>query len=75
VSASDIAALSPPEPIIDHHVSSAFARGENVLDDWLRRWARANQSSGASPPASLPKTIVLLAITALPQVQLPSARR
>ena len=44
----DIAALSPPEPLADRHDISAFASGENALDDWLRRRARANQLSGAS---------------------------
>ena len=43
-----IAALSPPEPLADRHDISAFASGENALDDWLRRRARANQLSGAS---------------------------
>lgn len=48
VSEADIAALSPPELLADRHDISAFACGENALDDWLRRRARANQMSGAS---------------------------
>ena len=37
-----------PEPLADNHDLSAFASGVDVLDDWLRRRARANQVSGAS---------------------------
>lgn len=40
--------LSAPELLSDHHELTAFASGEPVLDDWLRRRARANQVSGAS---------------------------
>ena len=40
--------LSPPEPLAEHHELDSFASGEATLDDWLRRRARANQSSGAS---------------------------
>ena len=40
--------LSPPEPLAEHHELDSFASGEPALDDWLRRRARANQSSGAS---------------------------
>ena len=40
--------LSPPEPLADHHQVADFNSGEAVLDDWLRRRARANQASGAS---------------------------
>jgi GNAT superfamily N-acetyltransferase len=45
---ADIAALASPEPLADRHDLSDFASGEPVLDDWLRRRARANQLSGAS---------------------------
>lgn len=41
-------ALSPPEPLNDSHQIEDFASGEPVLDDWLRRRARANHASGAS---------------------------
>lgn len=37
-----------PEPLADRHDLSVFASGEPILDDWLRRRARANQTSGAS---------------------------
>lgn len=37
-----------PEPISSHHIVSSFACGEVVLDDWLKRRALGNQSSGAS---------------------------
>ena len=41
-------AVSAPEPLgRDHHIEG-FASGEPVLDDWLKRRARANQASGAS---------------------------
>lgn len=40
--------LTRPEPLADSHNLSVFASGVHVLDDWLRRRARANQVSGAS---------------------------
>ena len=40
--------LSPPEVLGDDHQVDAFGCGEAVLDEWLRRRARANQVSGAS---------------------------
>ena len=40
--------LSPPEPLTDEHRVEAFDSGQSLLDDWLRRRALANQSSGAS---------------------------
>ncbi|HJY05658.1 MAG TPA: GNAT family N-acetyltransferase, partial [Bryobacteraceae bacterium] len=40
--------LSPPEPLGDDHQIDTFDSGEPVLDDWLRRRARANQTNGAS---------------------------
>ena len=42
------AVFSPPEPLAADHRIDAFACGEAVLDDWLRRRARANRASGAS---------------------------
>jgi GNAT superfamily N-acetyltransferase len=41
-------ALSPPEPLADHHELGDLDSGEPSLDDWLTRRARANQVSGAS---------------------------
>jgi GNAT superfamily N-acetyltransferase len=41
-------ALSPPELLGDDHRTDSFDSGETVLDDWLRRRARANQAGGAS---------------------------
>lgn len=41
-------ALSPSEPLADHHELTNFDSGERSLDDWLKRRARANQVSGAS---------------------------
>jgi GNAT superfamily N-acetyltransferase len=41
-------ALSPAEPLADHHELGDFDSGERSLDDWLKRRARANQLSGAS---------------------------
>ena len=40
--------LSPPEPLAASHRLDDFECGEVVLDDWLKRRALANQSSGAS---------------------------
>ena len=40
--------LSAPQPLADLHDASAFLSGSASLDDWLKRRARANQSSGAS---------------------------
>jgi GNAT superfamily N-acetyltransferase len=40
--------LSPPEPLTAAHRLDDFECGEAVLDDWLKRRALANQSSGAS---------------------------
>ena len=40
--------LSSPEPLSDDHQPESFDSGEPVLDDWLRRRARAHQASGAS---------------------------
>jgi GNAT superfamily N-acetyltransferase len=40
--------LSPPEPLAASHRLDDFECGEAVLDDWLKRRALANQSSGAS---------------------------
>jgi len=40
--------LSPPEPLADHHEVDGFCSGEPSLDEWLKRRARANQTSGAS---------------------------
>lgn len=40
--------LNPPELLTTSHSTSAFASGEAVLDEWLKRRALANQISGAS---------------------------
>ena len=40
--------LRAPELLSPDHLVSAFACGEAVLDDWLKRRALANQASGAS---------------------------
>jgi GNAT superfamily N-acetyltransferase len=40
--------LSRPELLGEQHEVSDFTSGEESLDDWLRRRARANQVSGAS---------------------------
>ena len=40
--------LSPPEPLTASHRLDDFECDEAVLDDWLKRRALANQSSGAS---------------------------
>ena len=40
--------LTAPVPLADHHDFSRFSSGVPVLDDWLKKRARANQASGAS---------------------------
>ena len=40
--------LSSPEPLTTEHAIEAFDSGQTVLDNWLRRRALANRSSGAS---------------------------
>ena len=40
--------LTPPEPLDTTHILDRFSCGETVLDDWLKRRALSNQSSGAS---------------------------
>lgn len=40
--------LSAPQPLTSAHLLSEFACGETTLDEWLKRRALSNQSSGAS---------------------------
>jgi GNAT superfamily N-acetyltransferase len=40
--------FSPPGALADYHEIGEFRSGEDSIDDWLRRRARANQLSGAS---------------------------
>jgi GNAT superfamily N-acetyltransferase len=40
--------LSAPQPINEQHELGAFDSGVPVLDEWLKRRARANQAGGAS---------------------------
>jgi GNAT superfamily N-acetyltransferase len=40
--------LSAPQPLAAAHLPDGFECGEASLDDWLKRRALANQSSGAS---------------------------
>ena len=40
--------ISAPQPLADQHVVDAFDCGEPSLDDWLKRRATGNQTSGAS---------------------------
>ena len=40
--------LSAPEPLASHHRIDELSCGEPPLDDWLKRRALANQTSGAS---------------------------
>ncbi len=44
----EIIDLRPPDLLRDRHELSGFSSGEDALDDWLRKRAHANQSSGAS---------------------------
>ena len=41
-------ALTAPQPIDESHETGTFDSGVPVLDEWLKRRARANQASGAS---------------------------
>ena len=41
-------ALTAPQPIDESHDTGAFDSGVPILDEWLKRRARANQASGAS---------------------------
>jgi GNAT superfamily N-acetyltransferase len=40
--------LSPPQPLLAEHRLEGFSCGEPSLDDWLRRRALLNQTTGAS---------------------------
>jgi len=40
--------LHAPEPLSTDHQVNAFACGESVLDEWLKRRALGNQTTGAS---------------------------
>ena len=40
--------LRPPEPLSPDHQVHSFACGESVLDEWLKRRALGNQTTGAS---------------------------
>lgn len=40
--------LSAPQPLAATHILDGFESGEAVLDEWLKRRAMTNQSSGAS---------------------------
>ncbi len=40
--------ISAPQPLADHHIVDVFDCGEPSLDDWLKRRATGNQTSGAS---------------------------
>jgi predicted N-acetyltransferase YhbS len=41
-------ALAPPEPLAPDHELEAFDSGVAILDDWLKRRARRNETEGAS---------------------------
>lgn len=40
--------LSAPQPLMAEHRCESFACGESSLDDWLKRRALTNQTTGAS---------------------------
>jgi GNAT superfamily N-acetyltransferase len=40
--------LRPPEPLAPHHILDSFESGVASLDEWLKRRALQNQTSGAS---------------------------
>jgi hypothetical protein len=43
-----MAELSAPVPLLAKHVTDEFDCGEPVLNDWLKKRALKNESSGAS---------------------------
>ena len=43
-----VSEITPPEKLSEDHDLAGFDCGEPVLDDWLRRRARANEESGSS---------------------------
>lgn len=45
---SSLQQLQAPAPLTGAHLLDGFDCGENVLDEWLKRRALANQSGGAS---------------------------
>ena len=40
--------ITSPEPLASHHLLTDFSCGIDALDDWLKRRAFANQTSGAT---------------------------
>jgi GNAT superfamily N-acetyltransferase len=42
------ASIGAPEPLASHHQIAGFSCGVDILDEWLKRRASANQASGAS---------------------------
>ena len=44
----EVGQVLPPEALAEVHDFADFRCGEAMLDDWLKRRARANQASGAS---------------------------
>lgn len=40
--------ISAPAPLAEHHLLDEFDSGTPLLDDWLKRRARSNQTTGAS---------------------------
>jgi predicted N-acetyltransferase YhbS len=57
--------LRAPEALASHHLVDGFSSGEQVLDDWLRKRALANQASGASRTFVVCKDDVVVAYYAL----------
>ena len=44
----EVSSLRPPDPLSGQHRLADFTSGEPSLDEWLKRRALANQTSGAS---------------------------
>ena len=57
--------LSGPDPLEDWHDTGAFASAEPLLDQWLRRRALANQTTGASRTFAISLDRVVVAYYAL----------
>jgi GNAT superfamily N-acetyltransferase len=77
---ADLDAISPPEKLSAAHNLSDFDSGEPVLDDWLRRRALHNETSGASRTyvVCIGKTVVgyyTLAVGAVAHAEAPGRVR
>ena len=57
--------LSAPAPLAEGHDTTAFDCGNGSLDDWLKRRAMRNQTSGASRTFVVTQEVRVVAYYAL----------